>query len=204
MRVRKRDDELNYSLPSDDADERKDKLFQYSSSIKFNCLCRRSTHDFNEVPGWMVRPYIIRGYRSDLSWSEMIWSLFYVHNESGNIWSHLLGCCLVLLICLGRLDEFGHQSVVLPHSKLVIRLFLSSAAASFCASSVYHTGNCCQEEAICSFLLRGDVMGIAILVAASFLPGVYFGTLCFLLIMSLVDILLSHIFNCIGIILLKF
>jgi predicted membrane channel-forming protein YqfA (hemolysin III family) len=58
-------------------------------------------------------------------------------------------------------------------------LFLLAAANCFFTSAVYHCGSCCQDEARCAALFRADVTGIAVLIAASFLPGVYFGFACF-------------------------
>jgi hypothetical protein len=47
---------------------------------------------FDELPAWMKKdPRIRRGYREELRnvWNCFL-SLFYVHNEFVNIWSHLL------------------------------------------------------------------------------------------------------------------
>jgi adiponectin receptor len=47
---------------------------------------------FDELPAWMKKdPRIRRGYREELRnvWNCFL-SLFYVHNEFINIWSHLL------------------------------------------------------------------------------------------------------------------
>ena len=48
---------------------------------------------FEDLPEWMQGdPYIRGGYRKQLnSLTECFESLFYLHNESVNIWSHLLG-----------------------------------------------------------------------------------------------------------------
>ena len=52
----------------------------------------RSLLIFEDLPEWMQGdPYIRRGYRKQLnSLRECYKSLFYFHNESVNIWSHLL------------------------------------------------------------------------------------------------------------------
>lgn len=46
----------------------------------------------SQVPLWMQwDPYISHGYRTQLnSFKECFRSLFYLHNESVNIWSHIL------------------------------------------------------------------------------------------------------------------
>lgn len=46
----------------------------------------------SHLPKWMqLDPYIMYWYRPQLdSFEECFWSLFYLHNESINTWSHLL------------------------------------------------------------------------------------------------------------------
>lgn len=53
---------------------------------------------WEELPQWMQSdPYIRRGYRRQLdSFSACFQSLFYLHNETVNIWSHLLPTIIVL------------------------------------------------------------------------------------------------------------
>jgi predicted membrane channel-forming protein YqfA (hemolysin III family) len=147
----------------------------------------------SEVPSWMARPHILTGYRPDLSFSQCVKSLVYLHNETGNIWSHAIGCVLVFYFMShlasyedGYIDYDHHHTYqlleameLIPSRHLIIQCFLSAAALCLFGSSVYHAGNCCQDEETCALLLRGDVSGIAILIASSFLPGVYFGFACF-------------------------
>lgn len=35
--------------------------------------------------------FILTGYRVNWSWKQAAWSIFHIHNETGNIWTHLLG-----------------------------------------------------------------------------------------------------------------
>ena len=54
---------------------------------------------------WMIggkdaRPYLKKGYRVNLSWAQIARSVFRVHNETVNVWSHFLGC-LVFMGLLG-------------------------------------------------------------------------------------------------------
>ena len=52
---------------------------------------------FNSLPKELQsNQYIVSGYRLQLSAWESIKSVFGLHNETGNIWSHLLGQCLML------------------------------------------------------------------------------------------------------------
>lgn len=46
----------------------------------------------SQIPAWMQSdPYILHGYRGQLdSYGQCFWSLFYLHNESVNTWSHII------------------------------------------------------------------------------------------------------------------
>lgn len=44
-----------------------------------------------EAPAFMKRNWILKGYRIGFSLSDIPKTLFMVHNETTNIWSHLLG-----------------------------------------------------------------------------------------------------------------
>ncbi|CAF1105134.1 unnamed protein product [Rotaria sordida] len=47
---------------------------------------------FNDIPTILIEPFILRGYRSlHQPWSYYWRSLFHKHNETINVWSHLIG-----------------------------------------------------------------------------------------------------------------
>lgn len=49
------------------------------------------TH-YNNLPAWLRdNEYIVHGYRVDWSVWDSIKSIWRVHNETGNIWTHLIG-----------------------------------------------------------------------------------------------------------------
>ncbi|ESO12830.1 hypothetical protein HELRODRAFT_133553, partial [Helobdella robusta] len=49
------------------------------------------------VPTVFHEPYIIRGYRrTGMAWFYYLMSIFQLHNETMNIWSHILGIILIL------------------------------------------------------------------------------------------------------------
>lgn len=48
--------------------------------------------NFDEAPEYMQdNAFIVTGYRAGYSYKESFISLFHLHNETGNIWTHLLG-----------------------------------------------------------------------------------------------------------------
>ena len=69
--------------------------------------------DWNSTPLWMrVDPYIRRGYRRQLgSFAECFRSLFYLHNEFVNIWSHLLPALFYLSAVVAvECEIFSYQN----------------------------------------------------------------------------------------------
>lgn len=52
----------------------------------------------DSIPEWTKRDYIIYGYRSKKSINECIFSIFKIHNETINIWSHLISLITFLYI----------------------------------------------------------------------------------------------------------
>lgn len=174
---------------------------------KATCACCRRRRRrkkrllrYDEVPSYMKRPHIVEGYRSDLSTLECVQSVVEVHNETGNIWSHIFGCMLSLRLAWGLSDgmlkgivhdamelevfpkaetsiHFPSPSDPFPEG-LVLQLYLGAAAVCLLMSSIYHIGCCSRNEDRCALLLRLDMSGVAMLISASFLPGVYYGFAC--------------------------
>ncbi|KAK9837509.1 hypothetical protein WJX81_007514 [Elliptochloris bilobata] len=60
---------------------------------------RAATSLFADLPDYLRdNEYITRYYRADYSVRESLASLFRLHNETGNIWSHLAGALLFLVL----------------------------------------------------------------------------------------------------------
>ena len=56
-------------------------------------------YHFSKIPDWMKdNPSILEGYRMNLGLKRTILSLFRIHNETGNIWTHLLGSIFFLAL----------------------------------------------------------------------------------------------------------
>eukprot|EP01083_Nonionella_stella_P085425 236906_1 len=55
----------------------------------------------SEVSAYLIdNPYIIRGYRKTLSWGNCVRSLFTLHNETLNIWTHFGGFLIFLALLI--------------------------------------------------------------------------------------------------------
>lgn len=68
---------------------------------------------WEDLPQWMQSDlYIRRGYRRQLdSFSACLQSIFYLHNESVNIWSHLLPTIFYLAVLLATDYSTLHNGV---------------------------------------------------------------------------------------------
>ncbi|KAF9580261.1 hypothetical protein BGW38_003166 [Lunasporangiospora selenospora] len=134
-----------------------------------------------ELPPWMKdNPAIRTGYRRPtLSYRKSIASLWYLHNESVNIWSHLLGAVTCLIVApivyfkvLGLFDTAQWTDVAVFYG------FIAGAIICLTMSASFHTF-CCHSEVVSSRWLRCDYVGIVFLIVGSFYPAIYYGFYCY-------------------------
>ena len=132
---------------------------------------------YDQLPQWMkVDTHIKRGYRPQLgSYRHCFWSLFYLHNESINIWSHLLPaiCYLALLL---KLDvETIHSGIkIRAIDKAVFQLYVVCTVGCLLLSAIYHGTNS-HSEHISRCFLKLDYLGIVLHVVGTNISAAYFG-----------------------------
>lgn len=117
----------------------------------------------------------VHGYRDNYSLRDTFVSLISVHNETMNIWSHLIAFFCVVGAAIAVLMEY-ETTPVDTLGAVCMGVYLFSAAVCMLLSSLYHWFCCVSDDAYFS-LLKMDLSGVAILIAGSFYPGVYYGTL---------------------------
>ncbi|BHF61275.1 Adiponectin receptor protein 2 [Sparganum proliferum] len=132
---------------------------------------------FAQLPAWLKdNDFLIRGHRPALnSYWGCFKSVFRIHTETGNIWTHLLGCVLFAAI-------FTYFMIEAPHSiqwqdKLVIGAFFTGAVVCLGFSCLFHT-LCCHSVKVARFANKLDYAGIAILTIGSFIPFLYYTFYC--------------------------
>jgi predicted membrane channel-forming protein YqfA (hemolysin III family) len=86
------------------------------------------------------RDYISEGYRHEYTLNEAILSLFTLHNETMNIWSHLIAFVAVLTSGFMIMVEFQGESVPLIE-RILIGLYIVCAAVCMFLSTVYVFNN---------------------------------------------------------------
>ena len=125
-------------------------------------------------------PHIWTGYRANLDLANCFRSVFSLHNESVNIWTHLAGF-FVFAALLTR-DYFLLPSEILLNSAtagdLAVLVFMTaSSMACMAFSSVYHT-LMCHSKAVNDRFLALDLMGIKLAFLGIYVAAIYFGFWC--------------------------
>ncbi|XP_023219196.1 adiponectin receptor protein-like [Centruroides sculpturatus] len=132
---------------------------------------------FSSLPRWLQdNDFLHRGHRPPLpSFSACFRSIFRIHTETGNIWTHLLGCIAFIGVAIYFLshpsNEIGWQG------KMVFATFFISAIVCLGMSFTFHTVNC-HSEKMGKLFSKLDYCGIAVLIIGSFVPWLYYGFYC--------------------------
>jgi predicted membrane channel-forming protein YqfA (hemolysin III family) len=134
---------------------------------------------YDECPEYLkTNPYIRTGYRSDQSWHQCLRSVLSLHNETLNIWTHLLGFVFFLSLLL-----WDFVSPPIPHRVTwqditVIGIIIGCYQVCMILSAVFHTFSSHSQGAH-EFCLMMDLAGVMISITASFLCGIYYAFWCF-------------------------
>ncbi|XP_072038373.1 progestin and adipoQ receptor family member 3-like [Amphiura filiformis] len=136
-------------------------------------------HSYAEVPHYLQgNPFIIKGYRNTLSASQCIQSLLVWSNESINVWTHIIGFLIFLLLAV------YDNAVTIPELQgswtdhIIYTVYLSCFQFCMLCSAGYHLF-CCHSEAACKRWLGLDIAGISIGLLGCYFPAVYYAFYCF-------------------------
>mmetsp|Transcript_12398 Transcript_12398/g.34813 ORF Transcript_12398/g.34813 Transcript_12398/m.34813 type:complete len:326 (-) Transcript_12398:222-1199(-) len=137
---------------------------------------------FHRLPKYLRdNEYIVGHYRPG-HWSldQIVWSLFRLHNETFNIWSHLLGFFLfvtLMFITVTMSKQAAAEAVAHHVPRWPIHVFFVGAMSCLLMSAVCHLFGCCKPH-VAAIVWRFDYVGIAMLIVSSYFPPVYYGFLC--------------------------
>jgi len=139
------------------------------------------TITWSDLPAWRRdNEYIVKGYRrTQYSWRGCLASIYgYLHNETVNIHSHLLGA-LIFAWFLGTFRQvyFVHYDGTTWIDAAVFTIFLVSAILCLTGSAFYHT-SCAHSQGVSKRCNAVDYAGIVVLIVGSFFPCVYYGFYC--------------------------
>ena len=135
--------------------------------------------EYRELPyEWQNNPYILKGYRFYESPVSCFMSAFQLHNETGNIWTHLAGfmfLCAVGLYMYPRTPVFTEMTF---YDKLIFFVFLGAALKCLVCSALWHTFAHIANLGAMKKLACMDYVGISVLIAASIVTMEYHGFYC--------------------------
>ncbi|RLL92871.1 hypothetical protein CFD26_100068 [Aspergillus turcosus] len=140
----------------------------------------RTLLTIKQLPPWYdANPFILSGYRPESrSYYRCLASWLYCHNETGNIYSHLIPGIL-LLSSQGILYEY----IRTRHDNLsnfdwsIVSLQLLTASICLLTSTTYHT-LLNHSAAVAHRWLQLDYIGIIALILGDFISGLHFGFYC--------------------------
>ena len=138
---------------------------------------------WDDLPDWQRDNHFIRAsYRpASSSFRVSFYSLTYLHNESVNIYTHLLPSVtvLILLILIPYFTTLTHLlHYFLPTATTAdvqaFKFFFAGFIACLLTSAMYHT---CSNHSpdFASFGNKLDYLGIVLLIAGSAVPTIYYG-----------------------------
>uniref|UniRef100_A0A060T8J4 ARAD1D11902p n=1 Tax=Blastobotrys adeninivorans TaxID=409370 RepID=A0A060T8J4_BLAAD len=142
------------------------------------------TVHWDDLPEWQKdNHYIISGYVPETSslW-KCIHSLSYVHNETGNIYTHLLpGLVLLAALILGGTVASEYYLSLVPEylstswrDHAAFTIFVAGCATCLGMSGVFHCLKS-HSEVVASFGNKLDYFGIVVLIQASMVSMIYYG-----------------------------
>lgn len=113
----------------------------------------------SQVPSLFREPYILSGYRPvQQDWRCYLLSLFQRHNESLNVWTHLLACPVLLLRWWANVGALGYT---LDVASLPLGVFLVSSLTYLFFSVAAHLLQSRSEHAHYFFFFL-DYVGVAV------------------------------------------
>jgi len=104
-------------------------------------------------------------------------SIFRLHTETGNIWTHLIGVLVFIGICIYFLCLPATNFISHWQEKVVFFLFFLGAVLCLCFSTLFHMMGC-HSERVFHIFGKLDYSGIALMIMGSFVPWIYYSFYC--------------------------
>ncbi|KAL7629222.1 hypothetical protein AAE478_000742 [Parahypoxylon ruwenzoriense] len=146
---------------------------------------------WDELPAWRRdNQFIVSGYRPDSnSYRRSLASLFYLHNESVNIWTHLLGAlCFPAAAAWLRHVIAPRYASASSSDVLVLACFFGGAVLCLGMSATFRyvwSGMEGIPDAlsnhspdVAKWGNKLDYSGIVFLIVGSYVPALYYGLFC--------------------------
>eukprot|EP01121_Diplochlamys_sp_Union-15-3_P001996 TRINITY_DN11718_c0_g1_i1.p1 TRINITY_DN11718_c0_g1~~TRINITY_DN11718_c0_g1_i1.p1 ORF type:complete len:302 (-),score=6.76 TRINITY_DN11718_c0_g1_i1:31-936(-) len=152
--------------------------------------------DEKEIPPFLKIPFILKGYRINFDFYNCLCSLFLFHNETVNVWTHLIPtlCYSVWFLTLLR-SYYYFVSVETKLFDLLEFLYLIAVVITTFCSSIFHLFNCISPK-LHKQLRTLDFICISFLILGSTWPVMVYSFICnsgMLIANSIIDGLFSVI-----------
>jgi len=82
----------------------------------------------SNIPSWTINKHILTGYRSQANRLNCLISVFNIHNETINIWTHMI--CLIYYVYI---------LIINYNNNIIIKLYEIVSIICFAMSTCYHT-----------------------------------------------------------------
>ncbi|KIP07329.1 hypothetical protein PHLGIDRAFT_105796 [Phlebiopsis gigantea 11061_1 CR5-6] len=159
---------------------------------------RNRTICFDELPAWRQdNPAVVTGYREGVeNWQACLSTIWWWHNETVNIWTHLLGglasMSLAVYIIYKAIADHnpdlaqtvswstpftGVLTSVNWQDGVAFGVFFFGCIVCFFCSTVFHTSLCHREDVV-RWTSRMDFLGILTLGTFNFFPTFHYGFYC--------------------------
>ncbi|KAJ4153102.1 hypothetical protein LMH87_009607 [Akanthomyces muscarius] len=136
---------------------------------------------WDEMPEWRRdNKYILGGYRREKAdYLEILAGLAFLHNETCNVYSHLIGALLLPLIAVSVMRSIWQVQLptVSGVDYAMFGIFFGGAECCLLFSAAYHLVGP-HSHPVEQFWHRMDLLGIVIVTAATFVPGIYYIFFC--------------------------
>ncbi|XP_078595693.1 uncharacterized protein LOC144872879 isoform X1 [Branchiostoma floridae x Branchiostoma japonicum] len=132
------------------------------------------------LPEWLKDNEYLKGsHRPPMpSFRSCFRSMFRIHSETGNIWTHFLGCLAFIAVAIYFLVKRSSADMHSPLTeKFVCGAFFLGAVLCLGFSWIFHTVYC-HSERTAKIFGRLDYSGISLMIMGSFVPWLYYTYYC--------------------------
>ena len=139
------------------------------------------TVTWQEIPGWRLdNKHILSGYRPEKAdYVEIFTSLAFLHNETCNVYTHLVGALVLPLVATASLRHLAEPQFlnVSFMDYVMFGIYFWSAEICLVLSTLYHLIQSHSHQ-VEQFWHGMDLFGIVIVTVGTFSSGIYYVFFC--------------------------
>lgn len=139
------------------------------------------TVTWHEISEWQRdNRYILSGYRPEKAdYLATFTSLTFLHNETCNVYTHLVGALILPLIATALMRVLSEPQFLNVSRTDYVLFGIFFCCAEFClvSSATYHLVGS-HSPNVEQFWHRMDLLGIVVVTVSTFIPGIYYIFFC--------------------------